>query len=786
MTTTPAGAVSGLISGVDYRSLIDQIIANESRPAVLLRAQEQGNRDRVAALDTYRGLLAAVQTAVKDLKDGSAFDAVSASIAAVSGTRALVTASGTSASIPGSYQIQVTNLARSQKLGSTAYGSASTALGLAAGSFTVNGATVSVDANDSLTTLRDKLNTANTGPAASKVSASILQVDATHFRLVLTSDATGAAGMTLTDVSGGAPLALGFTDGSNVVQPGAVLVAGSDASFSVDGVALTRSSNTVTDAIQGVTLNLIAQENGAVTNLTIEHSLDAGRASMQAFVDAWNKLVDFVKTQQTPPATGKTAPVLFADQLLKTVSSTMARTLLASVTGAPSDLSTAGMAGVSIGSDGRLTLNTTKFDAAFRDRLDDLRTLFSQRGTATDSRVSYISSTAQTTAGTFGVNVSQAATLASLLGAGFSGTYADDGTSDTLSVTDLATGTTASVQLTNGMTTGDIVTALTTAFAASARQKVTGGVTLYGDPAGTLPVTAATTFSAVRLAGGGDPGIAAQQSIAIVGTRPDGSTFNDSFSITSPGTQTLGDLVRRIQNAYGTSATVSVVDGQLVVEDNQARNSSLALTLTANNEGGGSLDFGASSVTTTGRPVMSLTATDAGGQLQVSSSEFGSAPGFTVAYAAGGADGTAQLGLAAGTYHGLDIQGTIGGNAATGTGRTLVGAAGTVVDGLTISYNGTDTGDLGSTTVTLGMGALMQRSLDGWLEANIGTLDIKKTSLNNRTTALEDRALQIDARLDRRREGLLKQYAAMEVAISKLQSSSSSITAMLNANKPSA
>lgn len=780
MTTTPAGAVSGLISGVDYRSLIDQIITNESAPAISLRAQEQKNKDQLTAFDTYRGLLAAVQTAVKDLKDGSAFDAIAASVAAISGTRPLVSATGTSSAAPGSYQITVTALARSQKLGTTPTASVTTSLGLTAGSFTINGATINVDGSDTLTTLRDKINAVNSGPTASKVSASILQVDDTHYRLVLTSDATGAAGMTLANVSGGAPQALGLTDGSNVIQAGAILVAGLNSSFSVDGIAMSRSSNTVTDAIQGVTLNLVAQENGAVTNLSIERSVDAGRASMQAFVDSWNKLIDFVKTQQTPPAAGKDAPVLFADQILKTVSSTMSRNLLSSITGAPADLSTAAMAGVSVGADGKLTLNTSKFDTAYKERLGDLRTLFSQRGSATDSRVSYISSSAKTEAGTYSLNVTQAATTALLLGTGFSGTYADDGTADTMTVTDTVTGATASIQLTNGMTTGDIATALTTAFAASAKQVVATGTVLFGDAGGTVPMTAASTFASLRTAGGGDPGVLAQQTITISATRPDGSTFNDSFTVTNPGSQTIGDLVRRIQNGYGTSATVSVVNGQIQVQDNTARNSSLSLSVTANNEGGGTLDFGASNTTTTGRPVLDLNATSVGGQLQIASNQYGSSPGFTVGFTAGGADGTGQLGTAGGSYHGLDIQGTIGGNAATGTGRTLVGAAGSVVEGLTVSYSGTDLGDIGSTSVTLGMGALMQRSLDSWLDANVGTLDLKKQSLTNRNTALEDRALQIDARLDRRRENLLKQYAAMETAIAKLQSSSSSITAMLN------
>lgn len=784
-TTSPAGAISGLISGIDYRSLIDQIISNESKPAVSLRAQEQTYKDQATAFDQYKTLLLALQSTVKDLRTGDAFNAVSASVAAVSGTRPLITASGNANSATGTYQIGVTKLARAQKLGTTTFGSTTSALGLSAGSFTINGATVNVDTADTLTTLRDKINALNSGGAASKVSASILQVDATHFRLVLTSDATGAAGMTLANVSGGAPQALGLTDGANVIQSSAVLVAGRDAEFTVDGLALTRASNTVTDAITGVTLNLVAEEAGAVTNLTIDHSSDGAKASMQGFVDAWNKLVDFVKTQQTPPAAGKAAPALFADQILTTAKSTLSRQLLGTVGGAPADLSTAAMAGVSIDAKGKLTLDTTKFDTAFKTRLEDVRTLFSQRGSTTSSQVTYISSGAKTAGGIYGVNITQAATQATVTGTGFSGTYADDGTPDTMTVTDLSTGATTTVSLSNGMSAGDIVSALNVAFAAAAKQKVAASTTLYADVGGTIPMTASTTLTSLRMAGGANPNIASKDTIAFTGTRPDGSGFNDVFTITSPGTQTVGDLVRQIQNDYGTSASVSVVNGQIVVEDAVTRKSSLALTFTANNEGGGTLALGASSTTVTGRPAMQLNASNASGQIAITSNDYGSSPGFTIAYTAGGADGSAQLGIAAGTVHGLNVEGTIGGNVATGTGRTLVGGTGTVVEGLTLTYAGSTTGDMGTTSVTLGMGAQMQRSLDSWLEVNVGTLDLKKTSLNNLQKELEDRALQIDARLDRRRDSLLKQFAAMETAIAKLQNSSSSITAMLNQNNNS-
>ncbi len=784
-SATPASAVTGIISGIDYRSLIDQIIQAESAPAIRLRDQEKKYNDQLKAFATYRGLLAAVQTAAATLQDGTAFDGVSATTSAISGTRALLSASGGRTAATGTYRIEVTALAKAQKLGSTTFASMSTPLALTAGSFTLNGATVTVDANDTLLSLRDKINNANTGASPSKVSASVLQVDATHFRLVLTSEATGQAGMTFADVSGGIPQALGLTNGSNVIQPAAILVAGQDASFAVDGVPMTRTSNTITDAIQGVTLNLTAEETGAITMVTIEHSGEQAQKAMQAFADAWNKLIDFVKQQQTAPKTGTAAPALYNDGLVRSVSGTLSRTLLQTVGGAPADLSTAGLAGLSLGQDGKLTFNSTKFDAAFKGRLSDLRMLFSQVGSATDSRVSYLTSSSATAAGTYAVNITQAATQATLLGTGFSGTYADDATPDTISITEAQSGATASIQLANGATTDTIVNALNAAFAAATRQKVGTGTVLYGDVAGTVPMTATTTFASLRAAGGGSFGVVNGQSVSYSGKRGDGSTFSSSFTITDASTKTIGDLVSQIQAAYGLTGTVSVSNGTIVVEDSQARTSALDLTITANNEGGGTLDFGASSLLATGRPALSLIATNVGGQVQISSSSYGSTAGFTLAYTAGGTDGTAQLGLTAGTTSGLDVQGTLGGYAATGSGRTLVGATGTAADGLAILYSGTVTGAIGDATVTLGTGALLQRSLDTWLTTGSGTLATKETSLTERAKSLEDRAVRVDDRLSRRRESLLKQYAAMETALARFQSQSSSITALFNSTNKS-
>lgn len=777
----PISSVSGLVSGINYRDLVDQIITSEGRPAQRARDEISRITSRTTALGTYRNLLTAVQSAARNLRTGAAFDGVSVSAAAVSGARALVTAAGSAGAAPGSYRVQVTALAQAQKLGTTAVASTTQALGLPAGSFTINGAAVAVDATDTLTSLRDKINAANTGPAASKVAASILQVGAGQFRLVLTSETTGAAGMTLANVSGGIPQALGLTDAQGALAAGAVIVAGADAQFSVDGVAMTRPGNVVTDAVAGLTLTLVAQEAGAVTNVTVERSVDAARGGMQAFVDAWNKLVDFVKEQQAAPAPGRTPAPLYGDSLLRLASGTLARTLLGSVSGTAADLSTAGLAGVSLAQTGKLSLDTARFDAAFKDRFGDLRTLFALSGTSTAASLGYVSASADTAAGTYGVAITQAATQATVTGSGFGGTYADDGTPDTLTVTETGSAVAVSVSLADGMTTAQVVSALNAAFSASARQKVASGTVLYGDPAGTVPMTAATTFADLRAAGGAGFGVLGNDTVSFSGTRPDGSTFQGTFTVTDPATATVGQLAGQVQAAIGSSATVSVVGGRIVVEDTQARTSPLTLTLTATNQGGGTLAFGGPSITTTGRPALNLTATAVGNDLRIVANDFGSGAGFSVALAGGGTDGTAQLGLAAGSYAGLDVAGTIAGNAATGSGRTLTGATGTAVDGLVVQYAGTSTGAVGSVAVTVGAGALLERSLDEWLTAGSGTLATKETGLRTRSQGLQERASLIDARLERRRTRLLSQFARMESALGRLQSQSSGLTAMLGA-----
>ena len=643
MATTPTSSISGVVSGINYRDVVDQIIALAQRPADRLRQQAADLQNQQTAIATYKGLLQTLQTASQALREGSAFAKLSASTAIASGTRLLVSASASTLATPGNYQVAVTQLAQQQKLGSTAQASATAPAGVA-GTFTVNGKSVTVVATDTLGDIRDKINAVNVGTSPSGIAASVITAAPGQTRLVLTSVTAGETGMTLTDSSGTALQSLGFLSAPATIAPAAVLVAGKSAQFTVDGIAFTTATNVVTTAIEGVTLTLSSAELDAATTVTVSRSMSDAQTAMQAFVDAYNAVADFIKQQQTAPKQGAAAPPLFGDNLLRLSRSGLPQALLASIGGASADLSTAAMAGLSLSRDGKLSLNVTKFSAAFTDRLPDLQKLFLQAGSATGASTFYVTSGSRTPGGTYAVDITQVATQSQAVGSGLGGGYADDGADDTMTITDTALNKSVAVTLTNGMTSAQIVTALNSAF----------------------------------------------------------------------GTSGLG-----------------------------------------------------------------LVATEVSGEVTLTQSAWGSTPGITVAYTAGGSLG--NIPIATGTYaDGLDVAGTLNGEVAIGSGQVLIAKSGTTVAGLSVRYSGTAPGSAGDVTVNLGTGALLERLLQAYTDVNSGTIDSRNTALTGRIKTLNDKADRIAAQLDVRRTTLLKQYAAMEESLSRLQSQSQSITAMLN------
>ena len=250
--------ISGLASGFDWRSMIDEIMKIEHRSVDLVEARKGEYEAKLTEWQSFNAQLLSLKTAAGDLKDPEDFAVFTTTMTTDRSTveaSDLLSVSTTSDASTGSCSITVIQLATAQKLSSNSFLSFTEALGSSyAGDILVNGAVITISQLDSFSDLRDKINNANSGLNPTGVTASIVSYGTNNCRLNLTSDSTGRDGISLlnasaTDVLGN----LGFIEtasGSYVVKNAVTGGAQSDRFTSVTmtikellGLSTTQSSD---------------------------------------------------------------------------------------------------------------------------------------------------------------------------------------------------------------------------------------------------------------------------------------------------------------------------------------------------------------------------------------------------------------------------------------------------------------------------------------------------------------------------------------------------------------
>ncbi|MHB1225490.1 MAG: flagellar filament capping protein FliD [Gemmatimonadaceae bacterium] len=257
---------SGLASGIQWQDMIDEIMQVEAaRRVTPLTSQIALQQKRTDAWTAYKSVIGKFADASKALRDGTAFGTYKASAGTGAGGRALVSVAASASAAPGSYKVEVLGLAKAEKLSGNVVASATTALGLS-GEFAINGRRITVAATDTLGSLRDRINAANSGGSPSRVSASILSTGSGEHRLVLSSDVAGAAGIDLTDGAEGLLRDLGFADGTL------------SANTTASGGTATRAVSSVTTAIAaslGVTMPAPSTIKVGGKTITVDLSQDS-------------------------------------------------------------------------------------------------------------------------------------------------------------------------------------------------------------------------------------------------------------------------------------------------------------------------------------------------------------------------------------------------------------------------------------------------------------------------------------------------------------------------------
>lgn len=373
---------TGIGSGLDVKSIVSQQVALESKPLEKLQTKDTSLKSEISTWGVINSQLSALQDASQKLMDLSSWN-----------TRALkssnddaVTGTAAEGATVGSFAVNVTQLAQAQ---STRMASAIPAtdtfsagrLDISLGDGSSFGSAISVDISDgdSLSAIASKINgTANAG-----VTATVIKTGAGE-QLVMRSNSTGVAmGFKVEAFDGGGAAitngtglgALAYNDG--VSTGGMTLTqAGMDATATIEGIAVTSASNTLTDAVPGLTLNL--QQTGTST-VTVSNDTKPAKDAIDGFVEAYNTIVSNLSNLTKYDAGTKTAGPLQGDSTAVGLLNTL--TNMVGATG-PAGTSYSRMSdvGLELQRDGTLSTNTTKLTAALANPTE-LKTFFSDVGT---------------------------------------------------------------------------------------------------------------------------------------------------------------------------------------------------------------------------------------------------------------------------------------------------------------------------------------------------------------------------------------------------------------------
>lgn len=382
----------GLASGIDVQGIVSKLVALERAPLAPLQKQAATFQSKLSIYGTLKSMVSALGDAAAKMAKPAAWDLVKGSSSA-SDKVGITVSPGTA---PTSMSIEVQALAKAQSNASAAVtagspvgsGTLSIQLGSWAGGTFAPGSAAAVDvtvgATDSLSTIAGKINAAGAG-----VSATVLR-DASGERLLVRANDTGETkGFRIqaadddgvaNDANGLSRLAYDKTAG--VFHGMALSQAGTNAQATVNGTAITSASNTVKDALPGITLNL-SQVTTAPVEISVSNDKDGLRKNIQAFVDAYNTINNMLATATKYDPDTKVAGSLQGDSTAVGLQNAL-RGMMRSVTPG-GDYTRLLDIGIEIKSGGVMSIDSTKLDAAL-DNPAGLKALFTTESTQPGSR----------------------------------------------------------------------------------------------------------------------------------------------------------------------------------------------------------------------------------------------------------------------------------------------------------------------------------------------------------------------------------------------------------------
>ncbi|HEY9102734.1 flagellar filament capping protein FliD [Chitinimonas sp.] len=501
---------TGLGSGLDVEGLVSKLVAAERDP-VTKQIQTKGSAitAKVSALGQVSGALAAFQAAARSLETTSQYLTPVVS----SSDSASISATASSAAKIQNHVISVSQLAQNQRLTTGSFATTDTVVGSgklvidfgkitkldgtpatpnASGiydntdaKFTTNSTkgsvSITIDSqHNTLAGIQDAINA-----SGAPVTASIVN-DGSGYRLVLSSTDSGESNsmrITVSDDAGGSTdttglsqLAYDVTRAAGAGQNISQVQAGQSAKLNVDGIAVTTETNTPSNILSGITLNLLKTTTSPV-NLSLGRDATSAAKGISAFAKAYNDLQKTLSDVSYYDAKTKSAGALQGESVIRTIQSQVRSVLNGVVPGGTFD--SLNDVGISFEKDtGNMLFNQGVFSSAIQKDAASVASLFGSYGSATDNQVSYVSSGSGTKPGKYAISITQAATHGALTaGAAASSTTNIDLTATTNTLSFKIDGTnsgTITLAANNYATGGDLALELQSKINGDAALKAAG------------------------------------------------------------------------------------------------------------------------------------------------------------------------------------------------------------------------------------------------------------------------------------------------------------------------
>ena len=395
-------AVFGINSNLDTQDIINKMVSLEARSMDLVEAKKQIEQQKLASfqelknrLQTFKGVVTTLNTQSRFIVNKSVFSNNS-----FSDSNKVVDITTTSSASSGTYSLIVNNLATESKLITSGY--AGTTTSIASGTVTIvigssASSTVTIDStNNTLDGLRLAINNLGLDVKASFLNDG----DATNpYRLLISGTQTGSSGtVTMSHTTTQTP----FSGGSAGVSFETTQTA-RDASLLLDGVSITKSSNTVTDVISGAALKLQSAGSGTISLST---DTEAITTKVSDFVDEFNDISLFLAEQLALDSETEETGVLFGNFAVQNLQQILRSSISSKVTGISGDYTYLSQIGITTQSDGTIILDTDDFSDALVGDIENVSQLFSSNGSVTNSSVAYVGFTSDTEPGYYDIQIS--------------------------------------------------------------------------------------------------------------------------------------------------------------------------------------------------------------------------------------------------------------------------------------------------------------------------------------------------------------------------------------------